>query len=196
MTMAFLICGLVSLVVCMLVKNPAESPGYLLEDTKHLRHDFASNSGSSSPWSSDTVKVIRLDRTAFTHADILKATGNFSESRVIGKGGFGTVYRGVLPGGREVAVKKLQREGSRRRVMGGGRPGLSRATIPVVLLGSGLAEGADEMSELLRIGIGCTAEAPQRRPNMKEVLAMLIKLSSCRPSRGEIPFLRHADFQD
>ncbi|KAJ6687950.1 RECEPTOR KINASE-LIKE PROTEIN XA21 [Salix koriyanagi] len=77
MTMAFLICGLVSLVVCMLVKNPAESPGYLLEDTKHLRHDFASNSGSSSPWSSDTVKVIRLDRTAFTHADILKATGSF-----------------------------------------------------------------------------------------------------------------------
>ena len=71
-----------------------------------------------------------------------------------------------------------------RRVMGSGRHGLSRSTIPVVFLGSGLVEGADEMCELLRIGIGCTAEAPQRRPNMKEVLAMLIKLSSFRPSRG------------
>jgi hypothetical protein len=61
--------------------------------------------------------------------------------------------------------------------MGSGRHGLSRTRIPVVLLGSGLAEGAEEMCDLLRIGIGCTAEAPQWRPNMKEVLAMLIKLS-------------------
>ncbi|XP_059644279.1 probable LRR receptor-like serine/threonine-protein kinase At1g74360 [Cornus florida] len=353
---AFLVCGVMTLIVCLLIKSPVDEPGYLLEDVKGGKV-FMSSSSGSSPWLSDTVKVIRLDKTAFTHADILKATGNFSEDRIIGRGGFGTVYQGVLPDGREVAVKKLQRkgiEGERefraemevlsgngfgwphpnlvtlygwcldgsekllvyeymeggsledlvsdrtrltwwrridvaldiahalvflhhecfpaivhrdvkasnvlldkngkacvtdfglarivdagdshvttmvagtvgyvapeygqtwhattkgdvysfgvlamelatgrraldggeeclvewaRRVMGYGRNGFSRTIIPVALLGSGLAEGAEEMCELLRIGIRCTAESPQARPNMKEVLAMLFKISGSR----------------
>jgi len=57
---------------------------------------------------------------------------------------------------------------------------VSRSTIPVVLLGSGLAEGEEEMSDLLRIGVKCTAESPRVRPNMKEVLAMLIMIASTR----------------
>ncbi|XP_012080323.1 probable LRR receptor-like serine/threonine-protein kinase At1g74360 [Jatropha curcas] len=354
LTLALLICGVLSVIVWMYGKNKSNSPAYLLQETKY-RHDMASSSGSSSPWLSDTVKVIRLDKTAFTHADILKATGNFSESRIIGKGGFGTVYRGVLPDGRQVAVKKLQREGiegerefraemevlsgnngfgwphpnlvtlygwcldgsekilvyeymecgsledlvsdrirltwrrridiaidvaralvflhhecypaivhrdvkasnvllhkdgkarvtdfglarfvdvgdshvstiiagtigyvapeygqtwkattkgdvysfgvlamelaTGRRAVDGGEESLvewakrvignspNSQIIPVVLLGSGLAQGAVEMYELLRIGIRCTAESPQARPNMKEVLAMLIKISGTR----------------
>ncbi|XVE54749.1 hypothetical protein DITRI_Ditri03aG0106600 [Diplodiscus trichospermus] len=352
LTLGFLVFGVLSLLVCILVKTPYEPQGYLLHDTKY-RRDLASSSGRSSPWLSDTVKVIRLDKTAFTHADILKATGNFSEDRILGKGGFGTVYKGVLPDGREVAVKKLQREGiegerefraemevlsgngfgwphpnlvtlygwcldglekilvyeymrggsledlisdrvrltwrrridvavdvaralvflhhecypaivhrdvkasnvlldkdgrarvtdfglarfvdvgdshvstivagtigyvapeygqtwqattkgdvysygvlamelaTGRRAVDGGEECLvewarrimgneQRAVIPVVLLGSGLAEGAEEMCELLRIGVRCTAEAPLARPNMKEVLAMLIRIASNR----------------
>nr|XP_011464344.1 PREDICTED: probable LRR receptor-like serine/threonine-protein kinase At1g74360 [Fragaria vesca subsp. vesca] len=353
LVLTFLICGVFSLIMCLHMKGPADEPqGYLLSHGKY-RHDFASSSNSSSPWLSDTVKVIRLDKTAFTHADILKATGNFSEGRIIGRGGFGTVYQGVLPDGREVAVKKLQREGLEgerefraemevltgngfgwphpnlvqlhgwchdgsekilvyeymeggslediicdkvrlrwrrridiavdvaralmflhhecypaivhrdvkasnvlldkdgkarvtdfglarivdagdshvstmvagtvgyvapeygqtwqattkgdvysygvlamelatgrravdggeeclvewaRRVMGNGRLGFNRSVMPVMLMGSGLVDGAEEMCELLRVGIKCTAEAPQSRPNMKEVLAMLIKI--------------------
>ncbi|CAK9148020.1 unnamed protein product [Ilex paraguariensis] len=351
--LAFLVCGAMTLVVCLVMKSPVEIPGYLLEETKGLK-DFASSSGASSPWLSDTIKVIRLDKTAFTHADILNATGNFLEDRIIGRGGSGTVYRGLLPDGREVAVKKLQREGVEgerefraemevlsgngfgwphpnlvtlygwcldgsekllvyeymeggsledlvsdrtrltwrrridvavdvaralvflhhecfpaivhrdvkasnvlldksgkarvtdfglarvvdaggshvstmvagtvgyvapeygqtwqattkgdvysygvlamelatgrravdggeeclvewaRRVIGDGRYGYNRAIIPVALLVSGLAEGAEQMCELLRIGIRCTAEAPQSRPNMKEVLDLLIRIS-------------------
>uniref|UniRef100_J3MZW5 Non-specific serine/threonine protein kinase n=2 Tax=Oryza brachyantha TaxID=4533 RepID=J3MZW5_ORYBR len=37
---------------------------------------------------------------------VLVATGNFSEASLIGKGGFGNVYKGMLDG-REVAVKRL-----------------------------------------------------------------------------------------
>ncbi|KAK1433114.1 hypothetical protein QVD17_10020 [Tagetes erecta] len=39
-------------------------------------------------------------------ADILQATNGFDESLVIGKGGFGKVYRGTFPDGRKVAVKR------------------------------------------------------------------------------------------
>ncbi|GFZ07716.1 leucine-rich repeat protein kinase family protein [Actinidia rufa] len=104
-------CGILKLVVCLVVKSPADTPGYGLEDTKG-EHEFVSSSGASSLWLSDTVKVIRLYKTAFTHADILKATGNFSDNRIIGRGGFVIVCEGMLPDGREVAVKKLQRDGA------------------------------------------------------------------------------------
>jgi len=38
---------------------------------------------------------------------IQTATNDFNESNTLGKGGFGHVYKGVLPGGDEVAVKRL-----------------------------------------------------------------------------------------
>ncbi|XP_010253958.1 PREDICTED: leucine-rich repeat receptor protein kinase EMS1-like isoform X1 [Nelumbo nucifera] len=42
-----------------------------------------------------------------TLSDILHITNNFSKLNVIGDGGSGTVYRGILPDGRMVAIKKL-----------------------------------------------------------------------------------------
>ncbi|KAK6123063.1 hypothetical protein DH2020_043215 [Rehmannia glutinosa] len=79
--------------------------------------------------------------------------------------------RRAVDGGEECLVEWA------KRVIGDGRVGFSRATIPVAVLVSGLADGAEKMSELLRIGIWCTAESPHCRPNMKEVLAMLFRVS-------------------
>ncbi|MCO5558911.1 hypothetical protein L7F22_012501 [Adiantum nelumboides] len=47
---------------------------------------------------------------AFTIADMAAATMGFSEENMIAAGSFGTVYRGMLPDGREVAIKRRERE--------------------------------------------------------------------------------------
>ncbi|XP_031120489.1 G-type lectin S-receptor-like serine/threonine-protein kinase At4g27290 [Ipomoea triloba] len=47
------------------------------------------------------------DLPLFTLETVVSATNNFSSDNFIGKGGFGPVYKGKLPTGTEIAVKKL-----------------------------------------------------------------------------------------
>ncbi|PON85322.1 Cysteine rich receptor like kinase [Trema orientale] len=46
----------------------------------------------------------------FDLTTIRAATGDFADSNMLGQGGFGTVYKGELPNGKEVAVKRLSRK--------------------------------------------------------------------------------------
>ena len=47
----------------------------------------------------------------FTFKQLHSATSGFGKSNVVGHGGFGLVYRGVLHDGRKVAVKLMDRAG-------------------------------------------------------------------------------------
>ncbi|XP_076961051.1 G-type lectin S-receptor-like serine/threonine-protein kinase SD1-1 [Bidens hawaiensis] len=47
------------------------------------------------------------DLPFFSLSEVARATCNFNDSYKIGEGGFGPVYKGVLDGGQEVAVKRL-----------------------------------------------------------------------------------------
>ncbi|CAN4076557.1 unnamed protein product [Withania somnifera] len=44
----------------------------------------------------------------FTYEELWSATSGFSTSNLLGEGGFGYVHKGVLPTGREIAVKQLK----------------------------------------------------------------------------------------
>lgn len=65
-------------------------------------------SGSTS-LSSGTLTYTGSAKT-FTLNDMERATNNFDASRILGEGGFGLVYSGILDDGREVAVKVLKRD--------------------------------------------------------------------------------------
>ncbi|XP_043817833.1 proline-rich receptor-like protein kinase PERK15 [Manihot esculenta] len=44
----------------------------------------------------------------YSFEELAKATGDFSNNNRVGQGGSGQVYRGKLPNGKEVAIKRLQ----------------------------------------------------------------------------------------
>ncbi|KAK9155985.1 hypothetical protein Sjap_003465 [Stephania japonica] len=48
-----------------------------------------------------------LELPLFDFVTVATATNNFSNNKVIGEGGFGPVYKGILPNGQEIAVKRL-----------------------------------------------------------------------------------------
>ncbi|CAH1429190.1 unnamed protein product [Lactuca virosa] len=56
-----------------------------------------------------------VELVSFSLRSVLEATGSFSVENKLGEGGFGSVYKGSLPGNREVAVKRLSARSSQGR---------------------------------------------------------------------------------
>ncbi|KAF3777368.1 Cysteine-rich receptor-like protein kinase 25 [Nymphaea thermarum] len=71
--------------------------------------DQTTNGSSSAPNGTRDGEIEDIESLIFSLGSIKSATNNFSEANKLGEGGFGPVYKGVLPGGTEVAVKRLAR---------------------------------------------------------------------------------------
>ncbi|KAJ4958451.1 hypothetical protein NE237_025562 [Protea cynaroides] len=69
---------------------------------------FEYNAGSENPFSPRfDVSDLSL-MCLFTYEELAVATNDFSETNLLGEGGFGYVHRGILRNGKEVAVKQLK----------------------------------------------------------------------------------------
>ena len=49
--------------------------------------------------------------SVFAFKQLHAATGGFGRGNLVGQGSFGSVYRGILPDGRKIAVKLMDRLG-------------------------------------------------------------------------------------
>ncbi|KAE8685052.1 Receptor-like serine/threonine-protein kinase ALE2 [Hibiscus syriacus] len=71
-----------------------------------------SSTMASSPSMSliSTLATCALPVKTFTRVELEKATNNFNSKRILGEGGFGRVYCGIMEDGSEAAVKLLTRD--------------------------------------------------------------------------------------
>ncbi|KAK8292786.1 hypothetical protein V6Z11_D06G142700 [Gossypium hirsutum] len=88
-TVGFLV--LLSTICYCILRRKARMKPYLLKDQK------------------DKSKARTMNSLQYDMSTIEAATDNFSDANMIGVGGFGSVYKGTLSNGQQIAVKRLSR---------------------------------------------------------------------------------------
>jgi len=89
------------------VKIPATPPGGYGHTTYN---ESEPNSGTrvSSSMNPSPSLTLGFNKSSFTYDELAAATNGFDKANMLGQGGFGYVHKGMLPNGKEIAVKRLK----------------------------------------------------------------------------------------
>ncbi|GAB2229115.1 hypothetical protein Droror1_Dr00023251, partial [Drosera rotundifolia] len=90
--------------------NPYLTPGCTeKEDNKAKAKHFEQNGGLLLQQQIVSNQGVVDETKVFTAEELEKATDNYNEDRILGQGGQGTVYKGMLADGRIVAIKRSKK---------------------------------------------------------------------------------------
>ncbi|KAF3654309.1 putative protein TOPLESS-like [Capsicum annuum] len=101
---ALLISGLIFYIIARRRRQQDENR----KEEEYIRELTASDSFNDTNLKEKDGREVQ-DLKIFSFGFVLAATNNFSSENKLGEGGFGPVYKGKFPDGREVAVKRLSR---------------------------------------------------------------------------------------
>ncbi|MBA0626766.1 hypothetical protein Godav_004371 [Gossypium davidsonii] len=79
----------------------------IFDVSKSKRKEFSADLSGPSDILIDENQDNGPELPIFNFGVVAAATKNFYEGNILGQGGFGAVYKGELPGGKEIAVKRL-----------------------------------------------------------------------------------------
>ncbi|CAN6690579.1 unnamed protein product [Malus baccata var. baccata] len=86
------------------LRSPAKSSEFMIRKRKKDASDIIEQGlGSALDSISGSTNLIK-----FKYEEISAATKNFSRDNIIGRGGYGNVYKGILDDGSEVALKRFK----------------------------------------------------------------------------------------
>ncbi|XP_050230910.1 putative proline-rich receptor-like protein kinase PERK6 [Mercurialis annua] len=85
--------------------QPPLPPGVMT--SSDMSSNFSGPYGPPLPPPHPSV-ALGFNQSSFSYDELASATGNFTQANLLGQGGFGYVHKGVLPNGKEIAVKSLK----------------------------------------------------------------------------------------
>ncbi|CAA0807612.1 Proline-rich receptor-like protein kinase PERK4 [Striga hermonthica] len=86
---------------------PPPPPPPMMSSSELSSAGFSGPNGAALP-PPHPAMALGFNQSSFTYDDLSAATAGFAQSNLLGQGGFGYVHKGVLPNGKEIAVKSLK----------------------------------------------------------------------------------------
>nr|GMC88019.1 putative receptor-like protein kinase At4g00960 [Ipomoea batatas] len=143
--------------------------------------------------------ISTMESLEYNFGAIKTATNYFSDSNKLGQGGFGPVYKGELPNGQQIAVKRLSvnsRQGDlefKNEAWTQWREGTAMNLVDPILKGkSGAGSSVGEMMRCIHLALLCVQENVGERPTMSTVVLMLSGFSMSLPVPSAPAFFMHS----